>query len=174
MLLGSFGRVFENPNVIFPEDMLKPELQSLDQFADGIMNIVEAQQKVAESYFRDGSINSACPPLKALLHIMAYGNYEGKTLNSKEIREMFTYGYLINSEWYKARLLSKQQSDVSMFAGHIRYIERILREDHNLSQEIQNDLHNKLIKLKEHYEYVCSYDYAKHIHGTIGRDIIRK
>lgn len=173
-VIGFFGRVFENPNVIFPEDMLKPELQSLDQFADGIMNIVEAQQKVAESYFRDGSINSACPPLKALLHIMAYGNYEGKTLNSKEIREMFTYDYLINSEWYKARLLSKQQSDVSMFAGHIRYIERILREDHNLSQEIQNDLHNKLIKLKEHYEYVCSYDYAKHIHGTIGRDIIRK
>jgi hypothetical protein len=101
---GYFGRVFENPNVIFPEDMLKPELQSLDQFADGILNIVEAQKKVAEAYFRDGSINSACPPLKALLHIMAYGQFEGKSLDSKEIRDLFTYDSLFNSEWYKARL----------------------------------------------------------------------
>ena len=27
-----FGRVFENPNVVFEDDMLQPELQSMDEF----------------------------------------------------------------------------------------------------------------------------------------------
>ncbi|MBN1926033.1 MAG: hypothetical protein JW798_09365, partial [Prolixibacteraceae bacterium] len=72
------GRVFENPDAIFNEEMLKPELQDMDVFVDGINNIVEAQQWVAESYFKDNSIEGACPPLKAILHFMAYGNYNGK------------------------------------------------------------------------------------------------
>jgi hypothetical protein len=33
------GRVFENPDAVFNEEMLKPELQSMDVFADGIKNI---------------------------------------------------------------------------------------------------------------------------------------
>ena len=171
---GYFGRVFENPNVIFPEDMLKPELQSLDQFADGILNIVEAQKKVAEAYFRDGSINSACPPLKALLHIMAYGQFEGKSLDSKEIRDLFTYDSLFNSEWYKARLMTKQQYDISLLSSQLKYIEKILREDHDLSKEMHDELISKMAKLKERYDYVCSYDYVKHLQGTIGRDIIKR
>lgn len=170
---GYFGRVFENPNVIFPEDMLKPEIQSLDEFADGVLNIVEAQQRVAQAYFRDGSINCAVPPLKALLHIMANGNYEGKGLDSKEIREMFTYESLIESDWYKARILAKQQSDISLFAAHIRYIEKIIREDQNLSQEMYHDLIDKLNQLKVHYEYICSYDYVKQLNGTLGKDHIK-
>ncbi len=170
---GFFGRVFENPDVIFPDDMLKPELQSMDQFADGVLNIVEAQQRVAESYFRDGSVNSAVPPLKALLHIMAYGEYEGMTLASPELRKMFTYDYLLESDWYKARILAKQQSDIALYAKHIRYIEKIIREDQNLSPEMYDDLLAKLDKMKGVYEYICSYDYIKYLNGTIGKDNIK-
>jgi len=168
-----FGRVFENPNVIFPEDMLRPELQSIDEFADGILNIVESQKKVAEAYFRDGSIDSAIPPLKALLNIMVYGNYEGKGLNSPEVRKLFTYKKTIESDWYKARLMAKQQSDISLYGSHIRYIEKIIREDQNLSPEMYQSFIDRLHKLKEKYEYVCSYEYAKHLAGTIGRDRIK-
>jgi hypothetical protein len=169
---GFFGRVFENPDVIFPEDMLKPELQSLDQFADGVLNIVESQQKVAGSYFRDGSVNSAIPPLKALLHIMANGNFEGKDLNSPEVRDLFKYENVIESDWYKARILTKQQSDISLFASHIRYIEKIIRDDQNLSPEMYQDLIDRLNRLKGHYDHVCSYDYAKGLTGTIGKSKI--
>lgn len=173
-VIGYFGRVFENPNVIFPEDMLKPELQSMEQFADGILNIVEAQQRVAESYFRDGSIDSACPPLKALLHIMAYGEYEGKGLNSPEVRRMFTYEYLVESDWYKSRIMLKQQTDIAQMAERIRYIERILREDKNLTPEMTEDLSQRLEKAKSLHDYLCSYDYAKFLYGTIGRDNIKR
>ena len=38
---------------------------------------MEAQRRVALNYFEDGSVESACPPLKALLHIMAHGEFEG-------------------------------------------------------------------------------------------------
>ncbi|MDD3300377.1 MAG: hypothetical protein PHV91_06080, partial [Bacteroidales bacterium] len=170
---GFFGRVFVNPNVIFPEDMLRPELQSMDEFADGVLNIVEAQKRVAVSYFNDGSIEAAIPPLKALLHIMAHGNYQGKDLGSPEIREMFTYKNMMESDWYKARLMAKQQSDIALYAAHIRYIEKIIRDDQNLSPEMYKDLIDKLKKLKSGYEYICSYDYAKYLSGTLGKDRIR-
>lgn len=173
-VIGYFGRVFENPNVIFPEDMLKPEIQSMEQFADGILNIVEAQQRVAESYFRDGSIDSACPPLKALLHIMAYGEFEGKRLDSAEIRKMFTYEYLIESDWYKSRIMLKQQTDIAQMAERIRYIEKILRDDKNLTPDMVEDLSQRLEGAKGTHDYLCSYDYAKFLYGTIGRDNIRR
>ena len=71
------GRIFETPDAVFPEEMLRPEKQGLELFAAGVDAIVEAQRRVALNYFEDGSVEAACPPLKALLHIMAHGEYEG-------------------------------------------------------------------------------------------------
>src|SRR5690606_26701019 len=66
-----FGRVFDNPAAVFTPDMLRPETQDLEVFVDGVDNIVQAQERVARQYFEDGSVHDACPPLRALLHIMA-------------------------------------------------------------------------------------------------------
>ncbi|WP_291801038.1 hypothetical protein, partial [Lutibacter sp.] len=79
--LRCLNRLFDEPNAVFNEKMLKPELQGVEDFVDGIHNIVETQKKVADRYFEDGSIESAIPPLKILLHIMAYGNFEGKEIS---------------------------------------------------------------------------------------------
>ena len=65
------GRIFETPGAVFTEEMLRPEKQDLGLFAAGVDAIVEAQRRVATNYFEDGSVEAACPPLKALLHIMA-------------------------------------------------------------------------------------------------------
>ena len=107
-----FGRVFLHPHVVFTEEMLKPELQDMDVFAEAVANIVSTHQRVAESYFADGSIQMACPPLKALLEIMAHGvSAEGYTLDSAELRSMFSRESVLGSEWYSARLDAKQRSD---------------------------------------------------------------
>lgn len=98
------GKIFDNPNAVFTKDVLKPELQDLAVFADGVNNIVEAQQRVAQQYLDDGSVEDACPPLKALLHIMATGEYEGMDVHDPKIRAMFTRDYLLNSDWYRERL----------------------------------------------------------------------
>jgi len=76
-----FGRVFSYPFAVFTDEMLRPEQQDMAVFADGVDNIVGTHKRVAESYFADGSIEMACPPLKAVLHIMARGSYEGRDVN---------------------------------------------------------------------------------------------
>jgi hypothetical protein len=69
------GRIFEMPGTVFPEEMLRPEMQDMAEFAEGVKAIVAAQRAVAKEYFADGSAAAACPPVKVLLHIMAYGDY---------------------------------------------------------------------------------------------------
>jgi len=57
---------------------------------------------------------SRLPAVKALLHIMAYGNYEGKNNRRPSVREMFTRKGLLASEWYAERLATSKarHSDV--------------------------------------------------------------
>src|SRR5665213_843606 len=98
--------------------MLQPETQDEDSFADGVKYIVEAQQRSAQQYFDDGSIKNACPPLKALLTIMAYGNCEGKTERDPAVRRLFTRESLLASDWYRERLVTKQRRDIALWERH--------------------------------------------------------
>ena len=84
--------------------MLRPETQDPASFADGVDNIVSAQKKSAEFYFDDGSVALACPPLKALLHIMKDGEFEGRDINDPNLRALFTREALWDSDWYRQRL----------------------------------------------------------------------
>ena len=85
-----FGRVFNHPHLVFTDKMLRPETQSMEVFADGMENVISTQQRVAEHYFADGSIDLACPPLRALLHVMRFGQFEGKDLQHPKLRALFT------------------------------------------------------------------------------------
>ena len=164
------GRVFENPDAVFNAEMLKPELQSLEIFADGINNIVEAQKRVAQMYFNDGSINAACPPLKALLNIMVNGTYEGKSIDDPSIREMFTREYLVNSDWYKARLVNKQKNDVSLWERHVSYLSNYLKNSLNLTDEFKKELNEKLKYAQQQLAYFNSKEYLQSLNGYIGLD----
>ncbi len=83
------GRIFETPDRVFPEEMLRPEKQDLQAFAAGVDAIVESHKRVAQNYFDDRSVDAACPPLKALLHIMAHGSHEGRDIQHPEVRALF-------------------------------------------------------------------------------------
>jgi hypothetical protein len=107
------GRIFESPGSVFPEELLRPEQQDPAAFAEGVEAICEAQQKVAANYFEDGSVEAACPPVKALLHIMAHGHYGGKDVHDPEIRGLFTREAVLASDWYQERLHSKQARDIA-------------------------------------------------------------
>ena len=103
--------------------MLRPEKQDLAQFAAGVDAIVETQTRVALQYFEDGSVDAACPPLKALLHIMAQGSYEGMGVDAPEIRGLFTREAMLASEWYRERLAVKQERDVALWTRHVAALE---------------------------------------------------
>jgi hypothetical protein len=117
-----FGRVFDNPTKVFDKSLLRPETQDPDAFADGIKYVTEAHQKVAEAYLADGSIEEACPPLRALIHIMAHGEFDGMTISDPRLRNMFTRDYLLSSDWYRERLATKQRRDIALWQRHSRYL----------------------------------------------------
>jgi hypothetical protein len=117
-----FGRVFDNPAKVFDKSLLRPETQDPDAFADGIKYVIEAHQKVAEAYLADGSIEEACPPLRALIHIMAHGEFDGMTISDTRLRNMFTRDYLLSSDWYLERLATKQRRDIALWQRHSRYL----------------------------------------------------
>jgi len=168
------NRLFDEPTAVFNERMLKPELQNLEDYVDGIANIVEAQQKVALNYFEDGSIEAAIPPLKILLNIMAYGNYEGKDISDPELRQYFDRNYVVNADWYKERLALKQQKDMAYFDSQINYLESFMKNPHNdiLVDDLQ--IKARLDTTKKLYDDVKSPDYLNRLVGTIGVDPLYK
>jgi hypothetical protein len=117
-----FGRVFDNPEKVFDDNLLRPESQDADGFADGVCYITEAHASVARQYLEDGTAEELVPPLRMLVHIMAGGDYEGKTEQDPEIRNLFTRQAVLGSDWYRARLEEKQRRDVALWKRHAAYV----------------------------------------------------
>jgi hypothetical protein len=164
------NKLFDEPLAVFNERMLKPELQGMDEFTDGIKNIVEAQEKVARRYFEEGSVDAAIPPLKILLHIMAYGNYEGKDLSNPELRKYFDRDYVIESEWYKERLLLKQQKEASFLKNQIQYLLDFMANPTNSELVVEMNINERLENAKKRLNHVQSDVYLTSLMGTIGSD----
>jgi len=164
------NRLFDEPDAVFNERMLKPELQGLEDYVDGINNIMEAHKKVALRYFEDGSIEAATPPLKILLHMMAYGHYEGKEMSDPELRGYFERDYVINSAWYKERLKLKQQKDINFYANQISYLERFIANNDNALLVVEMDLNKRLQNVKDLYQEASTEAYLNDLVGTIGAD----
>nr|WP_175414958.1 hypothetical protein [Nibricoccus aquaticus] len=163
-----FGRVFNHPHAVFTDEMLRPELQDADTFADGMDNIVTTHQRVAESYFADRSIELACPPLRALLHIMAHGGCDGETLASPGVRQLFTRDSLLASDWYARRLDARQQVDVRLWTRHERYLQDILDRPRYLTPVEHKSIDDRLARAREKLTLVQSPAYRTSLHGTLG------
>ncbi|TWU29878.1 hypothetical protein Pla144_06580 [Bythopirellula polymerisocia] len=165
-----FARVFDNPNKLFDESILRPELQDLDAFADGVLYITDAQQQVAQQYLDDGSIEDACPPLRALLLIMAQGSFEGKTERDPEIREMFTLKSLLESDWYQKRLEARQHRDIKLWSRHVDYLRNFNANPHNIEVVNRMDLTSRESIAKAELEKVKASTYVTSLIGAIGAD----
>jgi hypothetical protein len=160
------GRIFEMPGAVFPEELLRPEKQDLQVFVEGMEAIVAAQRAVALNYFEDGSVDAACPPIKALLHIMAYGEFEGLRECDPAFRQLFTRESLVSSDWYRERLRAAQSHDTALWKRHRDAIEKFL-----LSDTPKSDINwqCRLDAARSELERVSSEDYLAELVGTIGR-----
>ncbi|HXE62380.1 MAG TPA: hypothetical protein VN519_02515 [Bryobacteraceae bacterium] len=144
------GRIFELPGAVFPDLLLRPEKQDMENFAKGVDAICEAQRMVALNYFEDGSVNAACPPIRALLHVMAHGSYEGKGIEDPSIRGLFTREALLGSDWYAERLATKQKRDIALWTRHVAA--------------------TNSTAAKAELDRVSSPAYLEELRGTIGAD----
>ena len=167
-----FGRVFNHPHAIFTDAMLKPELQDQDIFADGLDNIIATQKRVSKMYFEDGSIAQACPPLKALLHIMANDEWEGKGLDHPDVRNLFTRETLLASPWYAARLVAKQKIDRALWKRHVEQLNKFLRRPNYADIAEKMNIADRLTSARKTLASVESPEYLNQLAGTIGAEPI--
>jgi phosphoenolpyruvate carboxykinase (diphosphate) len=163
-----FGRVFNHPHVVFTDEMLRPELQDAAIFADGMDNMCVTHRRVAESYFADGCIDLACPPLRALLHIMAYGQFEGKGLDDPGLRALFTKESLLASPWYAQRLAAKQRGEGAVLRRHVAYLEACLDRPGTADTAARLDLKGRLQRTQAKLQHVDSPAYLAEIQSTLG------
>ncbi|EMD46379.1 Hypothetical protein EHI5A_126350, partial [Entamoeba histolytica KU27] len=158
--------LFSMPNSVMPEDFLKPELQDLAIYADSYEYMSQTDKGIAMNYVKDGTVEGACPPLKALIYIMANGEYNGMTRESKEFREMFDPEVVLNSEWYKERLVTRQKLEVAKLNKDLAYLNKTIAEKPRLAET----LNKQIAAVKEELQYVSSEEYLHDINGSIGTD----
>ena len=164
------GRVFDNPNKVFDNSILKPETQDEAAFADGILFIAEAQERIARTYFEDGSIELACPPLKALLHIMVEGKYEGKTISDPTIRQLFTQESMLSSEWYTDRLRLRQLREQQLWQRHVEALDMFQNSTEYDEEKIVLGISARLDNARQRLSHVLSPEYLSELQGTLGAD----
>jgi hypothetical protein len=163
-----FGRIFHHPNAVITDEMLRPETQDLDLFVEGMDNTRQTQRKVAENYFLDGSVELACPPLKALLHIMRDDEYEGKGIQDPAIRALFTREQVCGSPWYAARLATQQALDVRLWERHVAYLEGFLARPSYVREAARLGIPGRLLRAKDELQRVGSGAYLQDLEGTLG------
>ena len=165
------GRIFTDPTSIFPEDMLKPELQNEAEYADSLYNLVEAGKHVAKRYFQDGSIKKACPPLRALLEIMCNGNWEGKGLLDPEFRKLFEPESILKSDWYESRLKTRVEITKKYWQQRVEYLKAFLDDHANREASKRLDVSQRLNFSEDAVERLENENEAiDRIHGCLGTD----
>ena len=164
------GKIFDNPQAVFTPAILRPETQDLAVFVDGVENICEAQERVARRYLEDGSIEDACPPLRALIHIMAEGHYQGRTIRDPAIRGLFTREALLASDWYRERLEVKQQRDIQLARRLVHNLQQFLELRHYADEAHRLDANARLERAKARLATVQDPAYLDALVGTLGAD----
>jgi hypothetical protein len=165
-----FGRLFSNPGRVFDEAILKPETQDIEAFIDGIDNITEAHKRVARHYYDDGSIDQACPPLKALLHIMAHGHYNNRTESDPQIRALFERTNILQSDWYHQRLRTKQSRDIALWQRHVHRLHTFMNDPLTGHDAMRLNIPTRLNHAQLNLSRISSPEHLTSLQGTTGAD----
>ncbi|MBN1768699.1 MAG: hypothetical protein JXR50_05035 [Prolixibacteraceae bacterium] len=164
------GRIFSNPDAVFTDDMLRPELQDMETFACSINNLSLTQKRVAKGFMLDGTYEALCPPLQALVSIMVDGEYQGMKRNDKAFRAMFTRQSVLQSDWYKKRIAHKQHIDIAYWENSIAYLQETIRKPNYKEAAERMNLNFELDKAKKKLKEVQSEKYLESLFGTLGAD----
>ncbi len=164
-----FGRIFLHPEVVFTPQMLRPELQDAGIFAESIATIVSTHERVARSYFEDGTISLAVPPLRALLEIMAEGcTAAGWGLDSPEFRVMFTREAVLASNWYAQRLDAKQAAASSRANAGLAAIEKFVSTPGNEEPTARLAMPARVQAAQLEAQRLASPEFRQQLVGTTG------
>jgi hypothetical protein len=164
------GRVLGNPSSVFDGEFLQPEKQDPTVFADGVDNIVAAMRETALHYFADGSVDTACPPLRALLHLMRDGTWDGRGADDPAFRALFTRESLLASAWYRERLEAQRKIDAHLADSQSRYLEKFLTRSNYADVAARLDIRSRLAQSIAASRAAHSSAYLKKLTGTLGAE----
>ncbi len=168
-----FGRIFMHPHAVFDEAMLRPETQDMDVFADSLDTIVTTHERVARAYFADGTVSLAIPPLRALLEVMADGRTrEGWTLDTPQLRAMFTRESVLSSQWYAARLTAKRDADLRRLDRAIADLDTFGAVESNGATVERLGLTERLTRARADRERTASTEHLASLRGTLGLQVL--
>ncbi len=162
------ARIFSRAAVVFTDEMLQPETQDMETFVASVDNLSITQKRVAESYKKDGTYEALCPPLKALVDVMIDGKYKGMERNDPEFRKMFEPEVVLNSNWYKERLVEKQKRAIAYRENNLTYLKQY--KESGLIEE--KELDARIAAAEKEVAHVKSEAYMAEIQGTIGADTL--
>jgi len=162
--------IFDHPNSVFTSSMLRPEEQDRAVFIDGIDTIIASHERVARQYLDDGAIEEACPPLAALLQIMAEGHCGDWDEHHPDFRALFTRESMLSSDWYHERLETKQQRDQALWATHVAALESFMARYPEGSHLLRLNLTDRLERARQKLAEVQNPTYLDALGGTIGAD----
>ncbi|MDO5712151.1 MAG: hypothetical protein Q4P32_10495 [Micrococcales bacterium] len=167
-----FGRIFMHPDVVFTREMLRPELQDLSVYAETMDTVVATHERVAKAYFDDGTVELACPPLRALLEVMAYGaTSDGLTLSSPEFRDLFTRESVVASDWYAARLDASQDEARAQAGRGVETLTAFI-ESPGAERVVERlGLRQRLAAAQERVSQAGAPSFREGLVGTIGRQV---
>ncbi|MEV0895931.1 hypothetical protein [Actinoplanes sp. NPDC049802] len=164
-----FARIFLHPDTVFTAEMLRPELQDMQVFVDSVDTIVKTHERVARSYFADGTVSLAIPPLRALLEIMAHGtSAEGWDLDSPEFRALFTRESVLDAPWYAERLDARRAAGVSRAEAGLAAIEKFAATAGNEEPSARLDMPARVDAARVEAARLASTEFRAQLVGTLG------
>jgi len=104
---------------------------------------------------------------------MAYGEYEGKGLESEEVRSLFTRESMLKSDWYQKRLESQQTQHIKTWTAHVEYLNHFMAKSSHTGVAQRLQVECRLTAAKAELERVSASDYQQQLVGTIGREPIQ-
>ena len=167
-----FGRIFLHPHVVFTDEMLQPELQDMDVFAESVRTIVATHQRVARSYIEDGTIALAVPPIRALLQIMADGmSEEGWRLSSPAFRGLFELDSVMDSDWYQARLEAMRDHEVKRAEVALAALDEFTEKEGRTAMSQRLGVAARRAELAGRLRDLTEMDARQIFAGTLGRQV---
>lgn len=167
-----FGRIFLHPHVVFTEQMLRPELQDMDTFAESMRTIVRTHQRVAQTYIEDGTIALAVPPVRALLEVMAGGSTaDGLTLHDPQFREAFSRDAVLGSDWYAQRLASQRSADIAYAKRSLAAMADFTSKELAYDTAERLDIIAKTAAVEARLDSLQADELSQTYVGTLGRQV---
>ena len=167
-----FGRIFMHPHVVFSEPMLRPELQDINAYVESVRTVVTTHQRVATSYFDDGTVALAVPPIKALLEIMATGrSADGWGLHDDEFRSLFSRDSVLASQWYRDRLEAQRASNEQHAQRAVESMTKFIEEPTNARAAARLGIAERLEALTTTVERSRGAGAVDELSGTLGRQV---